>query len=145
MTVRPGDHVSASVDVRGTLVTLRLRDTSTGATFTKATRMASPDTTSAEWILEAPASCTSDGRCRQLALGDFGTIAFANATATTALGHTGTISDVGWRHRSISLTGGFDRGPRGGFGRLDTGGTATSSALSPTGRSFTVDYVAPRS
>src|SRR3954465_6505374 len=60
MTVRPGDHVSASVDVPGTLVTLNLRDTSTGAAFTKATRMSSPDTTSAEWILEAPAACTTD-------------------------------------------------------------------------------------
>jgi hypothetical protein len=145
MTVRAGDHIGASVDVRGTLVTLSLRDTSTGATFTRAIRMTSPDTTAAEWVLEAPAACTTGGRCRQLALADFGSMAFSNATATTALGHTGTISDVGWRHRAINLTGGFDRGPRGGFGRVDTGGTATASALSPAGRSFTVDYVAAQS
>jgi len=140
MTVRPGDRVSASVDVVGTRVQLRLRNLTTGASFVKTARKSSPDTSSAEWIVEAPSSCDSAGSCRQLALGDFGTVAFTNASATSAAGHTGTITDPAWRHTRIELSPGQDPGPGRGFTRLSTGAGAVTSSVSATGRSFSITY-----
>ena len=52
----------------------------------------SPDTSSAEWIAEAPSACDGSGSCQPLPLSDFGTVQFTGATATAG-GHTGTISD----------------------------------------------------
>ena len=105
LKVRPGDVIAASVAVTGQAVTLKLRNVTTKGYVVKKLRMAEPDVSSAEWIAEAPSTCTSSGRCDVLPLTNFGTVAFSAAKATAA-GHTGTISDAAWSAVAIELRGG---------------------------------------
>ncbi len=79
LTVHPGDQLSASVTVRGHDVLLRIRDLSTGARISTIRRSSHIDTSSAEWIVEAPSACGARG-CHTLALTDFGSVPFASAT-----------------------------------------------------------------
>ena len=147
MTVSPGDAISASVQVRGRVVRLRLTDVTTGATFVKTVTASVVDVTSADWILEAPSECFSSNACRTLPLANFASAAFTAAHATTLSGHTGTIADTAWSRAAISLAPtagprfgggpGFGYGPPGG---LSTAG-ATPGALTAGGSAFEVDYV----
>ncbi len=88
LAIQPGDHIAAKVSVSGTNVTVSLSDQTSGQSTTKTLQMDSPDTSSAEWIAEAPSACDGSGSCQPLPLADFGTVQFTSATAT-ANGHTG--------------------------------------------------------
>ena len=134
MTVRPGDKIDAAVTVKGTRVTVYLRNRTLGKIFQKTSTMKSPDTSSADWIVEAPSTCNDAGLCAQLPISNFGTIAFAHASATTAKGTKGSISDPHWSNTEITLSQGGGR-----FARFDSQG-AQPSALSPDGTGFTVAY-----
>jgi hypothetical protein len=138
MTVRPGDTMSASADVRGRRVILRLRDVTRGTSFAKTTTISSPDVSSAEWIIEAPSGCDSSGGCQQLPLGNFGTIGFAHARATTAAGHVGTISDSAWSATKLNLSQNGSGGGR--FNSVSSARGALASALSSGGSAFSVSY-----
>lgn len=129
MAVHPGDTMSASVEVQGTSVTIRMRNRTTGALFTKTTTMQSPDLSSAEWIVEAPSDC-ADGTndCTVLPLANFGTIPFSAASATTRHGSPQPISHSSFSAFKIKL-----RSDTGGYG-------ATASALSSGGTAFSVSY-----
>jgi len=81
VSVHPGDTVSASATVAGHSVTFRLRDLTTGARYATTRRAPTIDVSSAEWIVEAPSSCSSDGSCTTLPLAKIGTVAFTSATA----------------------------------------------------------------
>ncbi len=133
MTISPGDTMNAEVTVAGTQVTLTLADATSGSTFTKTVTATSLDTSSAEWIAEAPAQCASSGtslsNCRVLPLASFGTAAFTNASAI-ANGQTGAISSTAWTNSAVDL--------RGTLG----GASATTSALGADGASFTVTATA---
>lgn len=133
LTISPGDTMNAEVSVNGSQVTLTLADATTGQSFTKTVTATSLDTSSAEWIAEAPAQCASNGaslsNCRVLPLANFGAVAFSNASAT-ANGQTGVISDVAWTNSAVDL--------RGSLG----GASATASALGADGASFTVTATA---
>ena len=61
LTVSAGDEISATVSVSGSSVTVKLRNLTTGKSFSKTLRMASPDTSSAEWVAEAPSALTPGG------------------------------------------------------------------------------------
>ena len=113
LKVSAGDRIAGSVKVNGTKVTVQLRNLTTGKSFTKTLRMASPDIASAEWIAEAP-SAVMPGGTRILPLTDFGTVRFTSATATTASGHTGPITDSAWNASRILLEAG--NGGPGHFG-----------------------------
>jgi hypothetical protein len=147
LKISAGDRISASVQVAGTSVTVKLRDLTTGRGFTKTLRMAAPDVSSAEWIAEAPSTITPVGTTI-LPLTDFGTVRFTSATATTTSARTGTISDSAWSPIRIDLvSAGGGPGPGRGFGpfapaaggieavasRLAAGGSAFSIAWSQTG------------
>jgi Peptidase A4 family len=112
LKVRPGDHLAASVTVRGRAVALHITDLSTGQRFHTTRRMSAPDASSAEWIVEAPSICVGASACSTLSLTDFGTVSFATATATAG-GHTGPIGDRRWRATELELRQGVDaaRGP----------------------------------
>jgi hypothetical protein len=135
LAIKPGDHISAKVSVSGSDVTVSLSDRTTGQSATKTLQMDNPDTSSAEWIAEAPSACDGSGSCQTLPLADFGTVQFTSATAT-ANGHTGTISDPNWDAQPVQLGGsgisdisyGSDTGPSG----------ASPSSLSSDGSSFSV-------
>jgi Peptidase A4 family len=130
LKVFPGNTISANVTVNGQLVIVKLQNLTRKTSFTKRLFMASPDVSSAEWIAEAPSTCTSSGdRCRTLPLANFGTVAFTSAKAL-ASGHGGVIVDDAWAATAIEL-------------RAFTG--AVPSELAPDGASFSVTWVAENS
>ncbi len=105
LSIHPGDHITASVNVSGSNTSFKLTDTTTGQSFSKTVSSPNPDTSSAEWIAEAPSQCDGSGNCTPLPLSDFGTVDFTGATAT-ANGHTGSISDSDWTAQPIALGSG---------------------------------------
>jgi hypothetical protein len=135
LAIQPGDHISAKVTVNGTNVTVSLNDETSGQSTTKNLQMDNPDTSSAEWIAEAPSACDGSGSCQPLPLTDFGTAQFTNSTAT-ANGHTGTISDPNWSAQPVTLgnSGVSDVSYDSGSGSAG----ATPSSLSSDGSSFSV-------
>jgi Peptidase A4 family len=101
--VRPGDTVVASSTVAGHLVTLRIRDLTTASRFSTTRRASATDVSSAEWIVEAPSSC-SGASCTALPLADFGTAAFLGASArlTGARGASSSIQELELQQESLS-------------------------------------------
>ena len=146
LAIHPGDHISSKVSVSGHAVTMYLDNETTGQSFTKTLQMSNtPDTTSAEWIAEAPSTCTQGAsNCTPLPLTDFGKVQFFNATATSTDGHTGSISDPEWNAAAVSLSpeGGSDGGFSSQFASTSSDSTAgaTPSSLSSDGSSFTVAW-----
>ncbi|HEX4518144.1 MAG TPA: G1 family glutamic endopeptidase [Gaiellaceae bacterium] len=125
LSVSAGDKLAAALRVDGTKVTVRLHNLTTGKSFTKSLRMSAPDTASAEWIAEAPSAVTGRGTVT-LPLTDFGTVRFTSATATSASGRTGTVSDSAWTASRILLEGGNGGGP-GNFGPYAPEGSGTEA------------------
>jgi peptidase A4-like protein len=124
LTVSAGDTVSAEVSVNDSLVTLTITNVTTGATFTTQQTPSVLDTSSAEWIAEAPSQC-SRSSCTPLPLANFGTVQFSGSS-TTAAGHVGTITDATWSATAIQLNGGA--------------GLAVPATLSGDGASFSVAW-----
>jgi hypothetical protein len=150
LTINAGDHVPAKVTVNGTNVTISLADTTTGKSVTKTLQMSNPDTSSAEWIAEAPATESADGATQILPLADFGRVTFTGASAT-ADGHSGSIADPGWAVTQVDLSPGatsqFVSGgsPYSQAGLADAlsqqaSAGASTAGLSDSGSSFTVSY-----
>jgi Peptidase A4 family len=161
MTIHTGDKIWARTAVSGDKVTLFLSDQTTGQKFSKTLTMSNPDTSTAEWVAEAPSECQggASGECTPLPLSDFGKVKFTDANATSG-GHTGSISS--WNSEAIALEpssssmfgggfgggfgqGGFGEGAgySGGFGSdtsSDSSGGASPGSLSSNGSSFTVTY-----
>jgi hypothetical protein len=149
LSVHPGDHISATVSVNGTSVTVSLSDLTTGKSATTTQHMSNPDTSSAEWVAEAPSVQSAYGGSETLPLADFGKVTFSNASAT-ANGHTGSITDSHWKAQKVQLvssSGAFSGRGRGfpGFvpGRLTSlasSASATTSSLGGQGSSFGVSW-----
>jgi Peptidase A4 family len=148
LPINPGDQISAKVTVNGTQVTVSLADDTTGKSATKTLQKSDPDTSSAEWIAEAPAASRGGGY-QVLPLADFGKVSFTGASATAGA-HTGSISDSSWSAQPVELSsaGGF-RLPGGAItpagvslGDPSSGasGGASPSNLSGDGSSFDVSY-----
>jgi Peptidase A4 family len=142
MKMAPGDRMTAAVLVQGTQVTLQLTNSTRHIRVTRRVTVQQPDLTSAEWIAEAPSSCSSSGRCQTLPLADFGTVSFTRA-ATTGDAHAGTISDPAWQPTPLELA---ELGPDGvdpSFADVRPS-PATSGAspgpLSVDGRGFAVAW-----
>jgi hypothetical protein len=136
LAIQPGDHIAAKVSVRGTNVTVSLNDQTSGQSTSKTLQMDSPDTSSAEWIAEAPSACDGSGSCQPLPLSDFGTVQFTNAT-TTGNGHAGAISDPNWTAQPVALGGGASEVS---FVSGQSSAGAAPSSLSSDGSSFSVAY-----
>jgi hypothetical protein len=150
LKVAAGDSIATRVAVSGDQVTITVDDQTTGQSVTKTVTMtaATPDTSTAEWMAEAPSECASGNltQCSTLPLTDFGTVRFTHASATAG-GHTGSISDPAWTSQSIALSSasGSSFGG-GGFGaqetayQLGSSASAIPSALSSKGSAFKVTY-----
>jgi len=143
LAIHPGDHVSAKVTVNGTQVVVALSDQTTGGSVTKTLPMSDPDTSSAEWIAEAPSTCDQESNCQPLPLTDFGDVNFSAASATAG-GHTGTISDSNWTPAAVQLNGSSDNDGIGGASFTSDQSTAGAqpSALSSDGSAFSVAWSA---
>ena len=145
IAIYPGDKISARVSVSGTTVAVSLSDQTTGHSVVKTLHMSKPDTSSSEWIVEAPATGTSGGNYQVLPLADFAKVAFSKATATAG-GHVGGISDSHWTPTRIQLQTQSTLGPASGPGFATAGSQAvsqqpagaTTSTLS--GDSFSVSW-----
>lgn len=137
LTVRPGDRMRASVAVAGHNVTVRVADLTRGESFVRRMHAGTVDTSSAEWILEAPSSCIRSDSCRPLPLADFGSAAITGARATTTRGRSGSIADRRWATSRIDLVENARR-----FVAGTSSGTirAVPSALTAGGRAFTITY-----
>src|SRR5439155_13596358 len=130
--VRAGDTIAARVAVSAHRVRLDLVDRTTGAAVTRTLRAVTVDTTSAEWMAEAPSLCDERGFCATQPLADFGTASFTAARATTTGGHAGAIRDPAWCAVAISLEDLPDGDPRFA-GDVTGAGGAPRGALSRTG------------
>ncbi len=145
LTVHPGDHMSSTVSVSGSSVRVALADATTGQSVDKTLSMANPDTSSAEWIAEAPSACDQTASsCTPLPLTNFATVKFTHARATATDGHTGTISDTDWSAAAVTLSGSASGyGPAGiSYNPSGSSAGATPSGLSSDGSSFSVAYTA---
>ena len=85
-------------------MTVSLTDQTTGSSFTRTLQVSDPNTSTAEWIAEAPSAVDGYGDFQTLPLADFGTVGFTAATATAG-GHTGAISDSDWSAQAVQLSG----------------------------------------
>ncbi|MEN3343181.1 MAG: hypothetical protein V7644_2585 [Actinomycetota bacterium] len=139
LKVGPGDVISAAVAVSGTTVTIKIRNRTRHTAFAKRLRMAAPDRTSAEWIAEAPSTC-SPTACQPLPLANFGTVSFNGATAI-GTGHHGTISDPAWAATAVTLHGATDSS-RGRPVGVAPAANALPSVLGSNGTSFSVAWQA---
>ncbi len=147
MKIRPGDVITGSVNVDGNSVVVQLINRTRHVRFTKRATMPQPDTSSAEWIAEAPSSCTGV-TCNPLPLANFGSVTFSRI-ATIGNGHPGTLLDPAWTAVPLQLvpdgTGfGFYPGPHRGHGYgvySSTAGTSAPNAVSADGRSFTLSWL----
>ena len=140
LPIASGDSISAGVTVSGTKVTIHLVDNTSGASVVKHLHLAHPDTTSSEWIAEAPSTCDESGSCTALPLTDFGTVAFSNASARTAHGITGTISSSKWVAQPIALDELSQPGIGDRFFGPATLVTAVPTILEDAGSSFAVNW-----
>jgi len=126
--------------VHGIRVTIRLVDDTSGASIVKHLRLAHPDTSSAEWIAEAPSTCDARRSCTALPLTDFGTVDFSNAAARTARGVAGSISDSSWLAHAIALDESSGPGSGARFLGPATLVTAVPTILEDSGSSFAVNW-----
>jgi hypothetical protein len=143
LKVRPGDRINAAVLVNGQTVTMSLKNLTRHTRFSRTmTPTQALDVSSAEWIAEAPSTCSSLGRCTPFPLTRFGTVTFTNAAAI-GNAHPGTISDPAWAPTVIELISNGVSGAFFGNGSgdpLGTGVGALPGSLSTDGRSFRVDW-----
>jgi hypothetical protein len=142
LAIHPGDHISTRVSISNSNMTVSMTDHTTGQSTTKTVATNNPDTSSAEWIAEAPSQCDQSGSCTPLALTDFGTATFTGSSATTTSGHTGTISDSAWPAVAVQLNPDATSSGFGGAQFTSAGGSggATPSSVSTDGSSFSVAY-----
>src|SRR5207253_605331 len=85
------------------VVTLTLRNATRGTRYsTRATVGHALDTSSAEWIAEAPALCRTASQCQVVPLSDFGQVQFTNISAGIGR-HVGRLLDPFWTTTPVIL------------------------------------------
>jgi hypothetical protein len=141
LKIAPGDTITAAVLVQAQNVVFSLKNVTRKTRFSKVVSAAQPlDTSSAEWIAEAPSTCSSLTRCRVVPLTNFGSVTFSRIAAI-GNGHPGTLGDPLWQAtpiqliangRADALFGGDVLGP--GVGAVPGGPTAD-------GRGFSVAWL----
>jgi hypothetical protein len=136
LKLSPGDKVTAAVLVNGNQVTMSLKNVTHGTRFTKTVTVPEVDTSSAEWIAEAPSECNGIGQCRVVALTNFGTMTFTNAAAIGD-GAPGTLTNPAWAPNPITLI--TDGSDGGGFVGV-SGVGAVPSDVTADGRGFSVSW-----
>lgn len=137
LIIRPGDRLRASVAASANQVHLSLYDLTRHRSFTRTVTTSVLDTSSAEWIVEAPSVCTTDVSCQTLPLANFTAATINAASAESKSGHTGGIEDRHWGVSEISLVTPEPRFIANGGA---SGASAVPSMISSKGNSFTVTY-----
>jgi hypothetical protein len=132
--VQPGDEMAGSVALVPGNVELRLADRTRGWSFSRRISWPSPDSASAEWVIEAPALCVRY-TCARPSLADFGAVTFRAAAAAVAGGHAGPLAGGVWSLTALRLV---PQAQIGTLGVEDQGGgqpttTVDRPAISPAG------------
>ncbi len=138
LRIDPGDRVRATVSVSGHEVDLTIDDLTRGRSLRKRIRAPEIDTTSAEWIVEAPSVCRATNACETLPLADFASTTFTSARAVLSSGYAGAIADRHWTTTKITLAEGGRRFVTSAGVASRVG--ATPTALTAAGNGFTVTY-----
>jgi hypothetical protein len=138
LPVKPGDRITTRVSVTGSTVTVTIRNTTTGNSVTEHLHGSSIDTSSAEWVAEAPSACDAYAGCEPVPLADFGTVKFTGASATAG-GHTGPISDASWQAQAVQLNSSSSDPRFAAYDGTASAGAQTSS-LSSDGSAFSVAW-----
>jgi hypothetical protein len=147
--VMPGNVITTTVTiVSPTRVVLVIVNHTRHWKVTKDLSTENPDTTSAEWIAEAPSLCNRN-TCSILPLANFGSMSFAKLSAVGD-GISGTVADTAWTVEPIDLVPKSQRailqGRRPvqttGFGHIDSVGGAEPAVPTPDGTTFAVNYQA---
>jgi hypothetical protein len=133
LTIKPGDHMAATVVYSGSKFTISIEDVTTGKVFTKSATVSGAARSSAEWIAEAPC-CTARGGI--LPLADFGTVLLGDDST----GVSGTNFAI-----DSSNSGAIGTFPSSSIEEITmatSGGTkeAVPSGLSSDGTSFSVTW-----
>jgi hypothetical protein len=153
--VRSGDVITGSVIVLPRAVELRVSDRTRNWTFTRTITSVSPDTSSAEWIVEPPANCTGYS-CVQAPLAKFDSVrmteiaATGNSTSDSLAGTTWTVVPIELVPKQLSPAGSagnqMDDGSSNPIEQLTATPVWTPGALpgpiSADGTSFTVSWIA---
>jgi len=144
LTIDPGDRVRASVLGCRPRVSLTLDDLTRHRSFIRRLRASVTDTTSAEWIVEAPSVCTGAGEssCQTLPLADFGFHGIHLGERALVDRPGGSVDDRRWTATKISLGEGGRQfiGAGGPPGQAASLVTAVPSTLTAGGSAFTVTY-----
>jgi hypothetical protein len=100
--VSPGDTITGLVKILSpTLVELRLQNRTRGWTFMREITFSSQDTSTADWVVEAPADCVKYF-CHEANLANFGSVTMRNISAV-GKGSTGTLTDPSWKVMRVKL------------------------------------------
>ena len=147
LNIRPGDTITASVNANNGVIWMQLKNRTTGASFDKKVTVTNPDLSSAEWIVEAPSSCSSFS-CRPVPLSNFGSVAFSRI-ATIGDGHPGTLTDPTWTNTPIQLVPRTRKGfhPGSERGLIQTSSAAGTNVPQATadGRGYSLSWTATAS
>ena len=150
--VEPGDTVTGLVQiVSPTLVKLQIRNRTRGWTFTRKITFSSQDTSTADWVVEAPATCIQY-TCKQASLANFGAVTMRDISAV-ARGAAGTLRDPRWKVLPVRLVPSklivptisptaTVAGPGGKRGQAKSPAGATPGPVSRDGKSFSLKWVA---
>jgi hypothetical protein len=143
LKLAPGDVITTSVNILdGNTVEVQIKDRTRHSSYTKKIPVDSPDTSSADWIAEAPSTCDHDN-CVPIPLAHFGSITFSRIAAI-GNGVGGTLIHAGWSAEPIELVPDtptlYITGPTG-F-RPVTASTAGAAPKAPSadGRDFTISW-----
>jgi hypothetical protein len=141
LSIHPGDTITAAVLVKGQTIVYSLKDVTRGTRFSKVLPVTQTlDVSSAEWIAEAPSSCSVGGRCRVVPLTNFGSVTFAKIAAI-GNAHPGVLTDGAWTLAPIELIANGDGGdPIFGGDVLGPGVGAVPTDVTTDGRSFSVSW-----
>jgi hypothetical protein len=137
LRVRAGDLITAALLIDGQTIVMNLENQTRGTHYS--TRVAAQqqlDTSSAEWIAEAPSICRSQTACDVVPLSNFGTVGFRNVAAT-ANGHAGVLTDPLWLVSPVALVA------SNGAARYTASSNSSGAVPNPitgNGRGFSVTY-----
>jgi hypothetical protein len=147
----PGDTIVGVVKILSyRLVKLRIENLTQGWTFVRTINFSAQDTSTADWIMETPATCAYE-TCQEASLANFGTVRMRSVSAV-GNGATGTLTDPNWEVIPIRLVPttltvptndqtAITSGKRGKIGQATTPAGATPGPFSADGSSFEIKWI----
>jgi hypothetical protein len=145
--VMPGDTITTSVNILPSTtggqstVELQVKNRTRHWTVTKKITPSVIDTSSAEWITEAPSTCSNFRGCIPVPLANFGSVTIGKIAAIGD-GAAGTLTNPAWNIYPIELvpTSRHVRFALAGSNGSNAG--ASAGSISTDGRTFTVSWLA---